>query len=62
MIYVEYGAGKAGLSSFVAQKLGDLHTQNSFNKSNVIFLIVDRESRRFKKDRYVKGSGFEVER
>ena len=24
-LYVEYGAGKAGLSSFVAQRLGELH-------------------------------------
>ena len=62
MIYVEYGAGKAGLSSFVAQKLGDLHTENSFDKSNVMFLVVDRDSRRFKKDKFVKGAGFDVER
>ena len=34
----------------------------SFDKSKVKFLVIDREARRFKKDKYVKGSGFEVER
>lgn len=30
IIYVEYGAGKAGLSSFVAQELGAMHTKEPF--------------------------------
>jgi len=50
VIYIEYGAGKAGLSSFVAQKLDELHTEVPFEKSKVMFLVVDRESRRYKKD------------
>lgn len=44
-VYVEFGAGRAGLSSFVAAKLVDLD-----NKSN-IFLAIDRDSRRFKLDK-----------
>ena len=62
IIYVEYGAGKAGLSSFVAQKLAEVHNEASYDKSKVKFLVVDRDSRRFKKDKFVKGSGFDVER
>jgi hypothetical protein len=44
-VYVEFGAGRAGLSSFVAAKLVELE-----NKSNV-FLAIDRDSRRFKLDK-----------
>ena len=62
LVYVEYGAGKAGLSSFVAQKLAELHPDAVYDKDKVKFLVIDRDSRRFKKDKYVKGSGFEVER
>lgn len=54
LIYIEYGAGKAGLSSFVATKLADIHTETPFDKSRVLFLVVDRESRRFKKDGQIK--------
>lgn len=62
-IYVEYGAGKAGLSSFVAQKLAELYTQNNLvDKDGAMFLVVDRESRRYTKDRVVKEAGFEVAR
>lgn len=62
LIYIEYGAGKAGLSAFVAQKLAELHTESSFEKSKIMFLVVDRESRRLKKDKLVKEEGFVVER
>lgn len=62
IIYVEYGAGKAGLSSFVAQELGAMHTKEPFEKSKLSFLVIDRDSRRFKKDKYVKAAGFVVER
>jgi type I site-specific restriction-modification system R (restriction) subunit len=62
MIYIEYGAGKAGLSAFVAQKLAKLHTEAPFEKSKIMFLVVDRESRRLKKDKLVKDEGFIVER
>ena len=62
LIYVEYGAGKAGLSSFVAMGLEDVHKQTEFDKSKVKFLVIDRDSRRFKKDKIMKAIGFEVER
>ena len=62
MIYIEYGAGKAGLSAFVAQKLAKLHSEAPFEKSKIMFLVVDRESRRLKKDKLVKDEGFIVER
>jgi len=45
---VEFGAGRAGLSSFVANKLKELK-----NLSN-IFLAIDRDSRRFKLDKDFK--------
>ena len=32
LLYVEYGAGKAGLSSFVAQKLAEVHNEAAFEK------------------------------
>lgn len=47
-VYVEFGAGRAGLSSFVAQKLLDLG-----NKANA-FIAIDRDSRRFKLDKGFK--------
>jgi len=47
-VYVEFGAGRAGLSSFVAAKL----IEND-NKSNV-FLAIDRDTRRFKLDKEYK--------
>lgn len=50
MIYVEYGAGKAGLSYFVAIKLAEVHVERPFEKDKVSFLVVDRECRRYKKD------------
>ena len=40
--YVEYGAGRAGLSSSVAQRLVVLKNYNN------MFLIVDRDTRRYK--------------
>ena len=62
VIYVEYGAGKAGLSSFVAIKLAEEHETSPFDKNKVSFLVVDRECRRFKKDVKVKHAGFETDR
>lgn len=62
LIYIEYGAGKAGLSSFVATKLADLHSEAPFEKSKVLFLVVDRESRRYTKDNQIKQFDFDVER
>ena len=47
-MYVEFGAGRAGLSSYVANKLIQLN-----NKDN-IFLAIDRDSRRFKLDKEYK--------
>lgn len=47
-IYVEFGAGRAGLSSFVALKLIELE-----NKANV-FLVIDRDARKFKHDKDFK--------
>ena len=46
----------------MAQKLAELHTEQPFDKENVHFLVVDREARRWKKDKYCKGAGFGVER
>ena len=64
LLYVEYGAGKAGLSSFIALKLGELYDaeQNGNDKSNKRFLVIDRETYRGKKDFHVRNSGFETER
>lgn len=47
-VYVEFGAGRAGLSSFVALKLIELE-----NKENV-FVVIDREARKFKLDKDFK--------
>ena len=47
-IYLEFGAGRAGLSSFVAAKLIELG-----NVKNT-FLLIDRDSRRFKLDKHFK--------
>ena len=58
LIYVEYGAGKAGLSSFVAMELEEIHNRAAYDKSKVKFLVIDRDSRRFKKDKIMKAIGF----
>ena len=44
-IYIEYGAGRAGLSSFVAD---DIDTKSAKNHT---FVIVDRDTRRRKLDK-----------
>lgn len=62
VVYVEYGAGKAGLSSFVAMKLAELHLEQPFEKKKMSFLVIDRESRRYKKDNKVKSAGFDTDR
>ena len=36
--------------------------EKPIDNEKIKFLVVDRDSRRFKKDKYVRGSGFEVER
>ena len=48
--FVEYGAGKAGLSSFIAAAAGKEST----------FILVDREPRRHKQDKNIKNLGLEV--
>lgn len=45
LVYVEYGAGRAGLSSYVAQRLSDQ------KKKDNQFIIVDRDTRRRKLDK-----------
>jgi tRNA:m4X modification enzyme len=48
--FVEYGAGKAGLSSFIALDADKKST----------FIVVERESRRNKKDKEIRALGLEV--
>ena len=50
-MYVEYGAGRAGLSSFVAQSLKSLSEES---RKQVSFLIVDKDRRRYKHDKDFK--------
>ena len=45
LVYIEYGAGRAGLSSYVAQRLKD------GEKKDCKFVIVDRDTRRRKLDK-----------
>ena len=49
-IFIEYGAGRAGLSSFVAAHLEEAIKEKSKNKQ-VKFIIVDRDTRRRKLDK-----------
>ena len=49
---MEYGAGKAGLSSFIALEAD--------KKSS--FIVVEREARRNKKDKEIRAQGIEVKR
>ena len=49
---MEYGAGKAGLSSFIAAAAG----------KGSKFILVDREPRRHKQDKLIKYLGLEVRR
>ena len=46
-LFIEYGAGRAGLSSYVAERLDKSCT-------NFKFIIVDRDTRRFKLDKNFK--------
>jgi len=48
--FVEFGAGKAGLSSFIA---GDAEVGSTF-------IVIEREPRRLKKDNVIKGAGHET--
>jgi hypothetical protein len=57
-LYVEFGAGKAGLSSFVA---ADLHERKVDTKESG-FLIIEREARRGKLDRKIRDCGFRTVR
>ena len=45
LVYIEYGAGRAGLSSYVAQRLSEQ------KKTECRFVIVDRDTRRRKLDK-----------
>ena len=45
MVFIEYGAGRAGLSSYVAKRLKEN------GKTNDKFVIVDRDTRRRKLDK-----------
>lgn len=63
--YVEYGAGKGGLSHFVSQRLADRYQEQEGpkdHKKESKFVLIDRDARRNKKDRYMRASGFETER
>ena len=48
-LYVEFGAGRGGLSSYVA---------NDLPKSDSTFLLIERERRKFKLDKDIKSKGF----
>lgn len=50
--FIEYGAGKAGLSSFIAEKAAPGSS----------FIVVEREARRLKKDKEIRAFGFEITR
>jgi len=49
-LYVEFGAGRAGLSSYVSSGCQNKHA---------VFLAIDRDSRRFKLDKEIKANGFD---
>jgi len=62
-LYVEYGAGRAGLSSFVAAEIAkSATTKDEANEEQTGFLVVDRDTRRYKKDKDIKECGFVVDR
>ena len=46
-VFVEYGAGRAGLSAYVAERI----KQETKNESSHAFIIVDRDTRRNKQDK-----------
>ena len=46
-VFIEYGAGRAGLSAFVADRM----KQDNKNESLHAFIIVDREARRYNHDK-----------
>lgn len=52
-IFIEYGAGRAGLSSFVAERIyGNLESKGDKEAAKSIkFIIVDRDTRRRKLDK-----------
>ena len=65
LIYVEYGAGKGGLSHFVSQRLSEKYKEEANQLStqkDSKFVLIDRDARRNKKDRYMRGLGFGIER
>ena len=57
-LFVEFGAGKAGLSSFVAEGL----SVKKRDPSGCSFLIIEREPRRMKQDRGITNKGFRTVR
>jgi hypothetical protein len=50
-VYIEYGAGRAGLSSYVAERIHQDIGEDGDNKANIKFIIVDRDTRRGKLDK-----------
>ena len=50
-VYIEYGAGRAGLSSYVADRIDHDIGEEDENKDNIKFIIVDRDTRRGKLDK-----------
>ena len=60
---MEYGAGKAGLSSFVGMKLGEIHdAAGDMEKKGKNFLVIDMQALRGKRDFEIKHAGFKTER
>lgn len=53
-VFVEYGAGRAGLSSFIADHLSTLLSEEKIKAEHSKFVIVDRDTRRFKLDKNFK--------
>lgn len=65
LIYVEYGAGKGGLSHFVSQRLSEKYKQETGKQCSLKdskFVLIDRDARRNKKDKYMRNLGFGIER
>ena len=55
-IFIEYGAGRAGLSSYVAERISNnIKSKEELDGANNIkFIIVDRDTRRHKLDKNFK--------
>ena len=55
LLYIEYGAGRSGLSTFAVKNL----IESDVDKSKVNFLAIDRIPIKKKLDREIKTQGFE---